>query len=275
MIDRGVAERAFKENVAGSIENLNGTVKSMVKGVAGVRSEGEMTSLPEYEKHRHAIEPASGNYHKHKLFNGAVGVTISRWYIASVLTVFAIVICWLFLDKSIIIFLSADNRHYVNFVSLVTKFGDSKWYLVGALLSYIVFRKLRPAVARDALFVFSTTAFSGIVINIVKVLFGRARPELYQTEDLFGFFWFKLGHGYASFPSGHATTAIAVWLAFALLFPKFRWLLIAIGILISMSRVILTQHYPSDVIFGGYIGAVSTLILHQLFYKERKEVYAK
>lgn len=193
-----------------------------------------------------------------------------RWYIASALTLLAIIISWYFLDRPVVDLLAEYDISHVDIIVLVTDFGDAIWYLLGSLLLYGLFRKTKPKVAKAALLVFSTTALSGIVINITKVLFGRARPERYQDEGVFGFFWFKIEHSLRSFPSGHATTAIAVWLAFALLFPKYRWPLLAVGAIVSMSRVILTQHYLSDVIMGGYIGAVSTLLLYQLLYEGEK-----
>ena len=156
--------------------------------------------------------------------------------------------------------------------NLLTDLGKSTWYIILSLLVYVIWRINKPKFARAGLFVLSTTILSGVLINIIKVIFGRARPRLYIEEDLYGFFWFKLDVLYRSFPSGHATTAMGVWLAFALLFPKYRFLFILIGGIISLSRVIIGEHYLSDVLIGGWIGAMTTLILYEVFYPKESTV---
>lgn len=188
------------------------------------------------------------------------------WYLYFFLTAAAIIVSYFFLDKPLVDFFYAhEDEPVYDLIDLVTALGEGSWYLAASLVLYFFWRKRKPLMARAALFVFSTTLLSGVVINILKVIFGRARPKLYYKDDIFGFFWFKLDVLYRSFPSGHSTTAIGVWLAFSLLFPRYRWQLIAIGIIIASSRVILTMHYFSDVIAGGYIGAMTTLILYPLF----------
>ena len=159
-------------------------------------------------------------------------------------------------------------------IELLTDLGKSTWYIIVSLILFIYWIDKKPKQSDAALLILSTTIISGILVNIVKVIFGRARPQLYADEQLYGFFWGKLDVLYRSFPSGHATTAMAVWLAFALLFPRYRAWLIAIGILISLSRVILTQHYLSDVIIGGWLGVMTTLILYHMIFP-RETLYVK
>lgn len=156
--------------------------------------------------------------------------------------------------------------------TLLTDLGKSTWYIILSLMTYLIWRINRPLLARAGLFIFSTTILSGVLINIIKVIFGRARPGLYIDENLYGFFWFKLDVLYRSFPSGHATTAMAVWLAFALLFPKYRFALITVGVFIAFSRVIIGEHYLSDILIGGWIGAMTTLILYEIIYPKESIV---
>ena len=151
-------------------------------------------------------------------------------------------------------------------VELLTDLGKSTWYIIISLILFVYWIDKKPKQSDAALLILSTTIVSGVLVNIVKVIFGRARPELYADEQLYGFFWAKMDVLYRSFPSGHATTAMAVWLAFALLFPRYRVWLIAMGILIALSRVILTQHYLSDVLVGGWLGAMTTLLLYGMIF---------
>lgn len=194
------------------------------------------------------------------------------WYISFVLSIIAIIISWNYLDRPVVdFFYPRDDSLYFPISSFLTDFGEAGIYLVGSLLLYLFWRKGKPLMARAALFVFTTTAVAGIITNILKVIFGRARPKYYYMQEQFGLFWFETESNLRSIPSGHTTTAIGVWLAFALLFPRFRWPLIVIGLMLASTRVILTHHYVSDVIAGGFIGAMTTLVLYELFYPQKEQ----
>lgn len=154
----------------------------------------------------------------------------------------------------------------MHYMQALSHLGKPTWYIVGAVILYLIFRISRPAIAKASLFLLSTTLLSGILVNIIKVIFGRARPKLYIEQNIYGFHWLEMDVLYRSFPSGHATTAIGVWLAFALLFPRYRVPLILTGVVITTTRIILTEHYLSDILVGGFLGGVTTMILYRLFY---------
>ena len=174
---------------------------------------------------------------------------------------------YLYLDIDILnYFYSHIGRPINHYIQLLSHLGKSTIYIVGSVMIYLIYRISYPKVAKDALFILSTTIISGILVNIIKVIAGRARPRLYIDEHLYGFFWLKMDVLYRSFPSGHATTAMGVWLGFALLFPRYRLALILMGIAISFSRVVLTEHYLSDVLLGGFLGSAVTIVLYYIFY---------
>ncbi len=196
------------------------------------------------------------------------------WYKSAIWISLAALLSYLFFDLLIFeLFLPYRRDALLYPAELLTSLGDSAWYIIGSILLYLLFRRCAPLLSKASLFFLSSVLLSGLLVNIVKVIFGRARPQIYADEHLYGFFWFETDVLYRSFPSGHAATAMGVWLAFALFFPKYRLRLIGLGIAISLSRVVLTQHYLSDVLIGGWIGAVTTLALYGLFYP--KESYAK
>jgi undecaprenyl-diphosphatase len=64
--------------------------------------------------------------------------------------------------------------------------------------------------------------------------------------------------GTTSFPSGHAVGAAAFWTTVAvLLLPTLgrrAWLLLAVPVVVALSRVLLGVHYPSDVVAGLAMG---------------------
>jgi undecaprenyl-diphosphatase len=66
--------------------------------------------------------------------------------------------------------------------------------------------------------------------------------------------------GNLSFPSGHATNAMAILLLAALLLParhRTLWITLAIagGVAVGLSRNLLGVHWPSDVVAGWLWGA--------------------
>jgi undecaprenyl-diphosphatase len=101
-----------------------------------------------------------------------------------------------------------------------------------------------------------TLAGAGLLNWLLKISFGRVRPEPFFDYPL---------PGSPSFPSGHALFAASVFGGLAaLLAPrlKHRPLKIAIWIsaallilLVGLSRVYLGVHYPSDVL-AGYAVAI-------------------
>lgn len=101
--------------------------------------------------------------------------------------------------------------------------------------------------------------------GVLKVLFGRARPILWLTEKQFGFFGLQFSNVFWSFPSGHTATFISVALGLSMLFPKYRKPILLLGLVFSLTRVTLTEHYLSDVlatmvlIFVLFVGVMSWL----------------
>ncbi|MBS0289172.1 MAG: phosphatase PAP2 family protein [Proteobacteria bacterium] len=98
--------------------------------------------------------------------------------------------------------------------------------------------------------------FTAILINLwLKGLVRECRPPSQ--------FWLEDVESY-SFPSGHAQIGVYLWLGLAYYLRK-SWLsplCLAIGIMISISRVYLGVHYPQDIIAGALLGfGVLLLIL--------------
>lgn len=152
----------------------------------------------------------------------------------------------------------------------VSTFGKGHWYIVPALVGYVIFKRNMPHLSKSLLFIFTTTVVSGVIVNILKVIFARPRPELFFNEQIFSFQWFQIDRLFSSFPSAHSTTAIGAWLAIVLVIPsKFRWFFIIPGIFIAFSRVILTAHYISDILAGAYLGAMVTLFLYPYMMQKK------
>lgn len=113
-------------------------------------------------------------------------------------------------------------------------------------------------------FVFTAIAVPGLFVTVVKRMIGRARP-LVAGNDAMTFVPFRWEVGYASLPSGHATTAFAALVAIGAILPQMRALLWIYALLIAFSRVAVGAHYPSDVVAGTLVGAAGAWLVQQWF----------
>lgn len=189
-----------------------------------------------------------------------------------------IVLSYFFFDLPVALYCKSLNRSILDFFGIVTEFGISTWYLVGSFALFLFFRffRRRPVYAHQAFFFFTSIAVSGIMANIIKVIIGRYRPEMFFEQGLYGinflnFSLFNFSHGLTSFPSGHTATTFSLALALSLFFPRTRILLFCFALLVGASRVIITSHYLSDSIAGAYVGVMSVLFLKEIIYSpERK-----
>ena len=162
----------------------------------------------------------------------------------------------------------------------ITELGLSGWFLypIGfALLALAAAdsaalpnfsRQVLAAISVRLGFVFMTIAVPGLLVAIIKRLIGRARPFV-AGEDAWSSLQFVWRPDYASFPSGHATTAFAAAVAIGALWPRARPLMWTYAVTIAISRVAITAHHPSDVIAGAIFGAIGALLVRNWYASRR------
>ncbi len=163
----------------------------------------------------------------------------------------------------------------------ITQFGKSDWILILTGIVIIAlsltterqFRGERRAAAHrvfvGAWYLFTTVAFSGLIANLAKNVIGRARPPTLTGDEIWVSSPFADRYAFASFPSGHATTAGALAMALALLFPRFRVFFWLAGAWIAVSRPALGLHFPSDVLAGIAFGAAFSYFYARSFARKR------
>lgn len=187
----------------------------------------------------------------------------------SIILFFLCAASYIWLDRPLTdIFLELKGSVFYQTFKQITKLGESQWYLGGGLLLWLFFRKKDPRKAGGGLLLLSSVALSGIAVNILKSILGRARPRLYIHEQVYGFDFFHIEYAWLSFPSGHSATALGAASALALIFPRYKTVFYIAGITIAASRIILTQHYLSDVLAGSFLGLATTLLLYQQHFRK-------
>jgi undecaprenyl-diphosphatase len=164
----------------------------------------------------------------------------------------------------------------IDVMAWVTEWGESQWYLVPSGVAAIALFALAPRahgvrravlrwLAQASLFVFANVAVSGIVVNVFKIIVGRARPRLFFVDGAFGVTPLSLGYDYASFPSGHSATAFALAFALGAIWRPARPWLLAFACLIALSRVAVTAHWVGDTVAGGGVALIVMLLLRHWF----------
>ena len=168
----------------------------------------------------------------------------------------------------------------IEFFDVITDFGKSGWFLWPLGLLFLALAALPPGltpISQRVLaalmvrigFLFTAIGVPSLFVTIIKRMIGRARPNVGGSLDPFLFSPFKWEAAYAGMPSGHATTAFAVLVAFGTLWPRARTVLLIYAVLIAISRVVVTAHYPTDVLAGALVGAVGAMMVRRYFALRR------
>lgn len=161
---------------------------------------------------------------------------------------------WFALDRALAGRLRRRCRPRWLFAALARS-GDSYVFFLLAAAVWQWGDKFNPAVPSLAVFVLLAILFTAFIVLFIKWVVQRERPAgdwggIYRSHDPY------------SFPSGHASRAglLAVlslggplWLAL----PVCCW-----ALLVSLARIVMGVHYPSDVLAGFLLGMVLGAILH-------------
>lgn len=159
--------------------------------------------------------------------------------------------------------------HYL--LAMFTKqLPDYKWFFfaitqLGSPLTLTMLATLGFVLGKNRVKVFSVVLLIGLLFSIVvvddlKEIAQRPRPDVARSTD------FLILDSY-SFPSGHA---FSIFLAVSILGAYYGWRYYAAGyvlaIAVSLSRLYLGVHYPSDILAGAVLGiAMGELVVYAAY----------
>jgi undecaprenyl-diphosphatase len=161
-------------------------------------------------------------------------------------------------DRAVLLYIHHNVPDWLDEpMRLVTALGY--YYVVVPLLAVALFLFYRRGWRLSAVLLSVSTGGSIVLTTVLKGVFQRARPELFDSGYQASFY---------SFPSGHATVAVGFYgmltviLAYRLR-GLARWLVAISGtlivLLIGSSRLYLGVHYPTDIL-AGYLSALLWLV---------------
>ena len=167
-------------------------------------------------------------------------------------------------DRAVLLWIHSNFPGWLDGpMRLVTALGY--YWVVFPLLAVAVLAFYRKDWKLSAILLVVSTWGSIVLTTVLKAIFERSRPELFDSGYTASFY---------SFPSGHATVAVGFYGMLALLLAYrlrgyARWLVAACGVslvlLIGFSRLYLGVHYPTDVL-AGYLAALLWLVFVGVAY---------
>ena len=110
---------------------------------------------------------------------------------------------------------------------------------------------------------------SGVIHHFIKIVLGRYRPRYLFSDNWYGINPLNFNIAHNSFPSGHTQTIFAITIGLTLLYPRLGIFLVPLAILVGISRVVLIAHYPSDVLFGAYLGIATAILVKRYYFDKR------
>lgn len=200
------------------------------------------------------------------------------------LVTFVLVILGIFwFDEPLFVFMRQFNCRLCAFFDVV--FSGKIWLLVSFIAAAVLCVKkfitsdgdihsirdcFEKTKSSHAFLILYSVLSAGIIVKILKTFIGRARPIFFEALDMTGIFPPSLDWAFNSMPSGHTAISFAGLVMIGMLAPKYKSITWTLAILIGLSRVAIGAHWPSDVIFGAFIGMVVADVVKWYMLKKSK-----
>ena len=182
-----------------------------------------------------------------------------------------------FLDRSIDLWIHNNYAetwlHYLGFYISYSVYDP--FIKVGLAFCFVLIFVIDPGIkkrwVRSLFYICVSVSIVIIIGDGLKFILGRYRPVMLFENNLYGLTLFSTEWALNSSPSGHTFRAFALMTALSLLYRKFAVVFISIAVLIGLSRVVVTAHYPSDVLFGAFIGVITSVWTYYYFIQKPQD----
>ena len=166
---------------------------------------------------------------------------------------------WIARERAVALWMHrASTRDWVvRVLDAVSRVGDGWiWYAIIVCLPIATGAVGTSASVR----MIGVGAVNLVLYRIVKRWIARPRP--YRTCP--GICARSRSLDEFSFPSGHTLHSVAFSLILTVYYPMFALFVWPFTVLVAVSRIVLGLHYPSDVIVGALIGALTAAVSFNL-----------
>lgn len=171
------------------------------------------------------------------------------------------------LDGNILLWIQeyVRNDFLTPVMTFITKLGNAGMIWIAAAVLLLCFKKTRE----NGLLVGFSLLGTLVVNNIIlKNLVARIRP--YEVIDGLSILIEKPGE--FSFPSGHTGSSFAAGVMLFLVCPKkYGVPALLLAFLISLSRLYVGVHYPTDVLGGMITGTLIAVCIWKIFQRKSKK----
>ncbi len=192
--------------------------------------------------------------------------------VAAGITFVIYLILFLFVDRAVDLWVHTNWAHTRVFQAgtYISYLAQGSYVKLGLALGFILIIAVDPGLqkkwARNLLYICTAGACAIIIGDGLKYLLGRYRPLMLFDHNLYGLHFFSSKWALNSTPSGHTVRAFSLLTALSLVQRRGTVLFLSLAALIGVSRVLVTDHYPSDVLFGAFIGIFTALWTYKYFF---------
>lgn len=175
------------------------------------------------------------------------------------------------IDRSIFFYFQGLKHSWWDYVlTWPTAFGDALFALSLIVFGILIFDKT-PFKSQRALVAVTSILLTNGVVHLLKFLFNRPRPFLFW-ENIEVLFVKPIS---AAFPSGHAAIIFSVAFLLNHFYPRRMLWVYPVAIWVSLTRVYIGVHYPSDIVAGAILGIVCTCLTYRSWNSNQHKLQNK
>ncbi|WP_367607163.1 phosphatase PAP2 family protein [Legionella sp. W05-934-2] len=174
--------------------------------------------------------------------------------------------CYLFVDRWVAqIVYQHPSWHQFHFLYAITLLGTWSVMVALVIVLYLFSRvlKLSTSIRETLAQIGLTLIATNSIATILKTLCGRARPMLWFDQHMYGFYGPTWNADFWSFPSGHTVTIMSIMWSLCFIYSKYCVIWLGVGIIVVATRIVLLQHYLSDVLASAYLSLVVAVFIYR------------